>query len=196
MTLLIVTDIFGETDEVRKFAGSFSTDVAICSPYDNVIDISRSETDIYQDFLLHCGHERYIERVKEKIMYVQPANIIGFSAGAYASWKALAELPLKRVQRLIGFYPSQIRHALSAKPGCKADLYFAYSEPNCDVPTVLENLKKTPGVCCHRTRYSHGFMNPYSSGYDHDAAVHFTLQCQRLLHEPVAVLERSHQALA
>lgn len=185
MTLLIVTDIFGMTDEIQKFASYFSKDIEFCSPYENALGKDLSEPEVYQYFLSHCGHEQYIERVKEKIMYFQPANVIGFSAGAYASWRALSEMPLKRVQRLIGFYPSQIKYALSAKPGCKTDLYLAYHEPNSDIPAILQSLSKTPGVCCHRTRYEHGFMNPLSPGYNEEAFFHFTSQCKQLLQETV-----------
>lgn len=196
MTLLIVTDIFGMTDEVQKFASYFSTNIEICSPYDHELGKDLTEPEVYQYFLSHCGHEQYIERVKEKIMYLQPANIIGFSAGAYASWRALSEMPLKRVQRLIGFYPSQIKHALYAKPGCKTDLYFAYQEPNSPIPDILESLKKTPGVCCHRTRYEHGFMNPLSPGYNEEAFFHFTAQCKRLLQESANTFAQTNNVFA
>ncbi|MFC3031207.1 hypothetical protein ACFOEE_01535 [Pseudoalteromonas fenneropenaei] len=180
MTTLIVTDIFGNNKHVEGFASDLANDVSICAPYSacqNFADLP--EERVYDQFISLCGHDQYAQKVKDAIMRHQPHTIIAFSAGAVAAWRALAALPVKRVSRLIGFYPSQIRNYLTLRPMCDVELLFPYDEPHFDVGQVISALDAVPAVHCVRTRYQHGFMNPLSLGYRPSAAAHYGYYCQQ-----------------
>ncbi|CCQ12168.1 hypothetical protein PALB_30690 [Pseudoalteromonas luteoviolacea B = ATCC 29581] len=196
MPTLIVSDIFGNTLDLQEFAVSLTTKTRICSPYSFELPCDSNEDEVYKLFLDECGHDQFKELVKEMIIHFQPSQIIAFSAGAVASWRALAEMPLKRVERFIGFYPSQIRNFLSLKPGCKTDLYFAYQENHFDVTSCIKYLNHIHNVSCYRTRYAHGFMNRRSRGFNLDAYDHYVKKCNKANFNSALTTEQHHEVVA
>jgi hypothetical protein len=193
MVTLIVSDIFGHTPNLDKFSHELGNNVIICSPYDCKQNLSMlSEKQIYDKYMAVIGHDGYADKVKKILIEAQPDLIVAFSAGAVAAWRALAATPLKRVQKMIGFYPSQIRNYTSLRPQCHVDLYFPYKEAHFDILSVISKLKTAPGVHCFRTRYSHGFMNELSHNFNKNAYSHYTHLCDQ---EAVVVQDSlvSHQ---
>ncbi|WP_462171743.1 hypothetical protein [Pseudoalteromonas xiamenensis] len=174
--MLLVSDQYGDTAALSAFSSQFQCKLEVCSPFNEILHFN-SESDAIEAYNRLCGHDTYCEKVKEAIMRFQPSAIVAFGTGALATWRALSELPLKRVQHFTGFYPDQIEHFTNLKPACKTDLYFAYDEPS-NLQEVICKLGKTAGVHCYRTRYSAGFMNPESSKFDAAASKHFSEICK------------------
>lgn len=180
MVTLIVSDIFGHTPHLDAFAKELDSRIVICSPYENrQAAKERSEKQAYDLFMATMGHDGYASKVKEALIHEQPDFIIGFSAGAVAAWRALAATPLKRVQKMIGFYPGQIRNYTNLRPRCHVDLFFPHTEMHFDVCSVISKLKTVAGVQCVRTRYSHGFMNALSQHFNQYAYLHYTHLCDQ-----------------
>lgn len=180
MVTLIVSDIFGHTPNLNAFAEELDSKVIICSPYTNFqTSVGQTEKQAYDLFIATMGHDGYASKVKEVLIHEQPDFIIGFSAGAVAAWRALAATPLKRVQKMIGFYPGQIRNYTNLRPRCHVDLYFPHKETHFDISPVISQLKTVSGVQCIRTRYSHGFMNALSQNFNKYAYLHYTNLCDQ-----------------
>jgi len=180
MRTLIVTDIFGKTDGIEVFSAQFHGEVKIISPYEN-LDIARhcSEKHIYEYFIKNLGHDAYSDKVQAALIEFCPDFIISFSAGATACWRALARTPLKRVHKMIAFYPGQIRHFTDLNPNCHVDIYFPEQEKHFDLKPVINTLNAIPCLSVYKTRYLHGFMNKLSDNYNVDAYSHFCNICLR-----------------
>ena len=180
MVTLIVSDIFGHTPNLDAFSQELGTKVVICSPYACCQNLTgQSEKQAYDRFITSMGHDGYASKVKEALINEQPDFIVAFSAGAVAAWRALAATPLKRVQKMIGFYPGQIRNYTNLRPQCHVDLYFPHKEDHFDISPVISRLKTVSGVQCVRTRYSHGFMNALSQNFNKYAYLHYTHLCDQ-----------------
>ncbi|WMO13773.1 dienelactone hydrolase family protein [Pseudoalteromonas piscicida] len=190
MAILIVTDIFGYTDHIDRFATSLGSGVQVLSPFIEEPN-SVSESDCYELFLAQCGHRLYADKVSAAISEYKPKLIIGFSAGGAAAWIALSEQGASHsVEQLIAFYPSQIRNHLNIKPSCDVSIFFAQVESHFDVEPVIEQLKDKKGLDCIRTRYLHGFMNKLSGNYDEYAYSHYQYFCQREARNYIEVVQR------
>ena len=91
MLILIITDIFGLTQDVKSFAKELvkqsGDSFKIIDPY-NTIEKSFSDDDeAYQAFTKACGHKNYSQKVRQAIKQLSDETIvIGFSAGASAMW--------------------------------------------------------------------------------------------------------------
>lgn len=152
--------------------------VTIVDPYHGQMQHFVNEAQAYQQFIDHCGHARYSEWVKTAITsswhkQAQPFVLIGFSAGASAGYKALDNLHLDGLKQFIGFYPSQIRHHLAVKIHCPVTLLFPVSEAHFEVDLISQNVSQSPWVDSIKTPYKHGFMNPFSTGYEAKTAPQF-----------------------
>ena len=179
MRTLIVTDIFGCTKSLIEFSNQFDGEIEIVSPYDDgEYKQSIQEQHAYDYFIQHLGHDAYADKVQESLIRFSPEFIISFSAGATASWRALARTPLKRVQKMIAFYPGQIRNFTDLNPNCHVDIYFPEYEKHFELNPVISILKTIPCLSVVKSRYYHGFMNQMSEGYNHDAYQHYSQICQ------------------
>ncbi|MCF2857992.1 hypothetical protein L1286_10965 [Pseudoalteromonas sp. SMS1] len=186
MITLVVSDIFGQTKSLEGFVNELDGSTAICSPYPfRQGHLDRDESSAYEQFLETSGHDKYVEKVVEAISSKQPDLIIGFSAGAVASWRALSAMPIKSATKLIAFYPSQIRNHLQLHPKCDVDIYFPYEESHFDVKPVIAHLSDVNGVQCFRTRYQHGFMNALSQNFSAEAYHHYTSICQQNISQAI-----------
>lgn len=178
MRTLIVSDIFGCTNQLKSFCEQFSGEVLIVSPYEaTTADNELHEQLMYDKFIDGLGHDGYANKVQEALIKFSPDFIIAFSAGATAAWRALAMTPLKRVQKMIAFYPGQIRHFTSLNPNCHVDIYFPDVEKHFDLNPVIATLKTIPCLYVVKSRYKHGFMNALSENFNHDAYQHYAYIC-------------------
>ena len=182
MVTLIVSDIFGHTANLEAFANELSGNTVICSPYESMQSVRqhRSENEVYTLFKNNVGHDAYKSKVKRAINENKPDLVIAFSAGASAAWRAIAEMSFKP-QKLIGFYPGQIRNYLHVVPRCHVDLLFPQQESHFELTPVINILKKIPSIHCTRTRYNHGFMNALSSEFNKYAYLHYTHWCEQAI---------------
>ncbi|GGI66990.1 dienelactone hydrolase [Shewanella hanedai] len=170
MKIILVTDIFGLTEPILSLQNMIqqtSFECVVIDPFNGVNRYFNREPLAYQAFMAECGHEHYCDLVKSKVEAANnPSVVIGFSAGASATWKALEKLNSEAVLHFIGFYPSQIRHHLSITPSCPVSFVFPVLETHFDVNEVIAGLAKKPFVMAVQTRYAHGFINFYSSAYN------------------------------
>ncbi|ALO42012.1 hypothetical protein [Pseudoalteromonas phenolica] len=178
MRTLIVSDIFGFTNQLKSFCAQFSGEVKIISPYDVSTPLNELQEQLmYDKFINRLGHDGYADKVQEALINFSPDYIIAFSAGATAAWRALAMTPLKRVQKMIAFYPGQIRHFTSLNPNCHVDIYFPEAEQHFDIKPVIVALKTIPCLHVIKSRYKHGFMNELSENFNRDAYQHYSQIC-------------------
>ncbi|CAH9058135.1 hypothetical protein PSECIP111951_01809 [Pseudoalteromonas holothuriae] len=180
MVTLIISDIFGHTANLDAFANELSDEVVICSPYRVKQSVrQKTEGEIYEQFKNTIGHDGYMAKVEKAIGTHQPDLIIAFSAGAVAAWRAIANMPHTLPNKLIGFYPGQIRNYLHVQPKCFVDLLFPHQESHFELTPVINTLKKMSWVNCTRTRYNHGFMNALSNQFNKYAYLHYTHFCEQ-----------------
>ncbi len=180
MEIIIVTDIFGETESTRSLQSMLSSKnskATTISPYQSSKTNLKTENDAYQVFLDECGHEKYAVLVQEMIDTVsEKLIIIGFSAGASAVWNAIGKLPEKSIKYFFGFYPAQIRNNLETIPVCPMTLVFPVKEQHFDLSIVVDLLSSFENIRCINTKYLHGFMNPLSTHYSESGSKKFTDQ--------------------
>jgi dienelactone hydrolase len=178
MRTLIVTDIFGCNESLQSFCGQLTDELHIVSPYDfHTNNDTFHEQVMYQHFIDNLGHDAYADKVQEALINIRPDFIVAFSAGATAAWRALARTPLKRVQKMIAFYPGQIRNFTELNPNCHVDIYFPEVEEHFDLNSVISALKTIPSLYVVKSRYKHGFMNASSNNFDLDAYRHYSNLC-------------------
>ena len=186
---LIVTDIFGATDAVKNLSRRLKLQgntVSIIDPYQGKKHPKGQEADIYEHFLNECGHEQYLTHVKRRLTAVlTPTNqdvfMIGFSAGASAAWRALdrtralfkTDENSQLIKHFTGFYPTQIRHYLGLSSICKSSFIFPKHENHFDVKDAIGHLSSGHHTRCLQTPFDHGFMNPDSKNYQHNARIEF-----------------------
>lgn len=177
MHIIITTDIFGLTTDVDSLAASLSTalvSVTVIDPYEGCKQAFTNEQAAYDTFIARCGHVRYISAI---VSAIESSNeeviLIGFSAGASASWKAIDQSLNPLIKHCIGFYPSQIRNHLDVIPCCPVTLVFPCEEKHFDVDSIISGLSALTQVHCIKTSYYHGFMNSLSENYASAAATFF-----------------------
>lgn len=188
MQIFIITDIFGITPAITRYARQL-VDIAcavdIIDPYNGHQHNFFDEQIAYQHFNQNCAFEGYCTKIKTAVD-AKLANsnsedniIIGFSVGAAAAWKAIADFAPKTyvtgvtghsISHLIGFYPGQIRYHLDVQPVCPVTLIFPCSEQHFALDNVISLLSEKARVNCIKTPYFHGFMNPLSANYHAQAA--------------------------
>lgn len=98
-------------------------------------------------------------------------RVVGFSAGAAAAWRALAEAP---ADGAVLVYGSRIRDALHLVPCCPVEIVLPAHEDHVDVGALGTALEAVAGVTVTRTPWRHGFLNPRSAGWNAAAAAEWT----------------------
>lgn len=165
--IFIATDIFGYTQAIEQFKEYFvplCDAVHIIDPYNAKSMDFQGEDQAYKVFNQMCGLENYAKVcMKELNVYLtEDIILIGFSMGASAFWKALGGRNDTKIKWFFGFYTSQVRHFLDAKPYVPCTLIFPESEKHFDVDVVIKKLDGNENIICLKTEYLHGFMNPLS----------------------------------
>lgn len=179
MKLIVATDIFGQTPELMAWltpiAQASGGGLEVISPYLQQFNVdmfaSSGGTDelAYQKFLDAGGSKAYTEKLQIHLdVQQEPFIAIGFSAGAAALWQ-LAAKPQPRLQQLIAFYGGQIRHDSDLQPLVSTTLIWS-QETHFDVAQLHQRLAERPRVSSVLTPYQHGFINPYSTGFNRNAA--------------------------
>jgi len=179
-SIAIITDIYGITPALSTWVDSLKSHyqhVHLLSPYDDtpldeaMLNSEQNEQDekkIYQHFIAQCGHDLYTNKVRELMSNHNIDCVLAFSAGASATWRALAD-DSYNVEHFIGCYPSQIRHHLDISPTCNTSLIFPDSEPHFLVDDVIATLNDYSQVQCIKTPWLHGFFNQYSAHFNASA---------------------------
>jgi dienelactone hydrolase len=183
MKLVVATDIFGQTPELQVWltpiVQASGGELDVVSPYlqqchadELVTSASTTDALAYQQFLAVGGSKAYTEKLQSHLDLQQaPFIAIGFSAGAAALWQ-LAAKPQPQLQQLIGFYGGQIRHGSELQPLVSTTLIWS-QETHFDVTQLHQQLAQRPRVSSVLTHYQHGFINPYSAGFNSRAASNY-----------------------
>ncbi|WP_278404977.1 dienelactone hydrolase family protein [Pseudoalteromonas ruthenica] len=155
--LLLLSDIFSKTQATQALAKSL--DATLLCANDTALPATQQH-QAYQQFIAKGGHDEYLRRVMQALERFRQVDVIGFSAGASAAWRAISQS--RNVSRALLFYPTQIRHHVDLVPSCNTDIIFARHESAFDVKQLMATLSH-PRIHCHRSAYEHGFMNPLAS---------------------------------
>jgi dienelactone hydrolase len=164
-TVLIATDIFGNTPAISELIRQLAAPCIVVSPYQ--IDLPPgNEQQAYQAFLANGGLAAYARKVAGVMQEHADmlGHIIGFSAGASACWMNSGRASGAILSTTL-FYGSRIRDYLEMSPNCTTLLIFAEEEPGFLPIELVASLKQRghQAEIAHGTR--HGFMNPYSPGF-------------------------------
>lgn len=168
MRILIATDVFGATPAVASLARALGEQCLVVSPFDDPELHFQSEQTAYYAFLAQGGVSRYAEKLRRTLQQ-QGSRIqmaIGFSAGASALWVASADVAALQLKAAVLFYGSRIRDHKQVQPRCPVRLIFAENEAAFNSSELSAELRQL-GHHAELVRHtSHGFMNPYSRGFD------------------------------
>ena len=167
---LVITDIFGcchgSTRLLQDLARA-SIAVHLVDPYRGKTQQFADEAQAYAAYTAHCDHDSYAAIAGHALQHSsQPFDLaIGFSAGATALWRALAETDSRRLKQAVLFYPGQIHQHLALTPAVPVQVIFGHSEPHFAVADICQQLQQQ-GVAAISTPYAHGFLNPASKAFD------------------------------
>lgn len=175
MQLILVTDIFGLTESVlglAELARKRGITPMIVDPYNGQQQNLADERVAYRAFIEQCGHEVYAKLVQQALLNAaQPVHLVGFSSGASAAWNAVNGQHYTHLLQITAFYPSQIRHNLSAQPSAPVTLIFPSAEDHFNVDEVIAELSRprpNNPINCIKTPYTHGFMNARCKSFSAD----------------------------
>lgn len=186
MTILIATDVFGATPAVACLVRTLGHPCQVVSPFDDAQLYFQEEKTAYYAFLAQGGVARYAEKLarvlQEQGTLIQMA--IGFSAGASALWIASADSAALQLRANILFYGSRIRDHKEIQPLCPTRLIFAENEAAFNATELSAELQQLGHQSELVYGTSHGFMNPYSRGFD--------VKIQTLYLDRLAALAQQH----
>ncbi|KKO44730.1 hypothetical protein WG68_14405 [Arsukibacterium ikkense] len=171
MQLLIVTDIFGVCNGLSRLLqdlAAVASRVQLVDPYHGQAQYYSDEPQAYAAYSAQCGHDAYVLKVQQALQNAaQPFDLaIGFSAGASALWRAVAQANVGMAKQALLFYPGQIYQHLALKPQVPTRIIFGHSEPHFAISDICTQLQQQPGVTAVSTMYAHGFMNPASTAFN------------------------------
>ena len=167
--VLVLSDIFGLCAGLERLLADLSQAAAVVQlidPYQGTRRQFADEAQAYAAFSAQCGHDAYAAIAAQALQSsVKPIDLaIGFSAGATALWRALANTDTRQLKQAILFYPGQIHQHLALKPRVPTQIIFGHSEPHFAVTDICQQLQQQ-GISAISTPYAHGFMNPASQAF-------------------------------
>ena len=171
MDVVIVTDIFGvceSTDKLIAALKSAAYKLHLVDPYDGERYAFKNENEAYSAFIEHCSHEKYLSLTQNAIEQINPAMVIGFSAGANAVWR-LCDLPVAMDKKLICFYPTRIHQYLALEVKAFVDVIFPLQEASFDVREIAQVIDCKENVSQQIMPFNHGFMNDRSQAFNKEA---------------------------
>jgi len=187
-TCLIASDIFGMSEAFLSLVNDVNIDDSVLTvvPYQQPQTVFKNEAQAYQCFQDYGGITAYIHSLKQHLKCnLDIKQVIGFSAGAAAIYKAMSELSNDGISinnlTLILFYPSQIRHYSGSHINCRCHIIFPEFEPHFSLPDVIQVLQQQSGIKVEQSSYQHGFMNRDSRAFDQTAYNHYCQMLNRLL---------------
>jgi dienelactone hydrolase len=182
LSVLIVTDIFGRCDGLQCLLADLAVsdvNIRIVDPYQGVFQRFSAEDAAYADFVQHCGHDRYTQKVLSALQKNTDVAI-GFSAGASALWHAAAIAP-GELQHLTLFYPGQLHQHANLTPKMPTELIFGATERHFSVEEMQRQLRDKNNIIVTQTAWQHGFMNLASTAFNGDAYLQFVAHLQAVI---------------
>lgn len=168
MTILLATDVFGATPAVASMVRALGQPCLVVSPFNDPDLYFQSEQTAYYAFLAQGGVAHYADKLRQTLCEHRASlkMAIGFSAGASALWIASADEAALQLQAAVLFYGSRIRDHKELQPCCPVRLIFAEEEAAFDAAQLTAELQQLGHQAELVRGTSHGFMNPYSRGFD------------------------------
>jgi dienelactone hydrolase len=163
-TVLIATDVFGNTPAIASVCRQLQMPCLVLSPFEADFQV-HTEQQAYQAFLASGGVAAYAKKILRCMEgQTQLQHFIGFSVGASAWWmeSAARAAPLRSATL---FYGSRIRNYLDMVSHCPTHFIFAEQEAAFQVKQVVKSLQDRGHEAEVALGCRHGFMNPYSSGF-------------------------------
>lgn len=164
---VLVSDIFGLTDELIELRNLITEDVVILDPYEGKKNLFNDENDAYKYFSEHCTLGEYAEIVRHEITKNDEAEyLIGFSVGASAIWCCSDKLSQKNVSSAYLFYGSQIRKHVEITPAIPINIVMPRYEEHFSILELKESLASFGNIEIQSSNGLHGFMNKRSKNYN------------------------------
>lgn len=165
--IVIVSDIFGKTQALKKLCKAVISNVDVIDPYaGNYMDF-RTEQEAYEFFMNNVGLSTYCDLLLSRLEKVpSPTNLVGFSVGASAIWQVSELLNTNKINRVVCFYGSQVRNLTEIKPNVVVEHLLPIHEPGYSISELASQLSRKENVVIHKTPYLHGFMNKLSKNYN------------------------------
>jgi dienelactone hydrolase len=189
-TVLIVTDVFGNTPAIASLQRSLGQSCIVVSPFDDGYS-AKNEQDAYQAFLAAGGVHTYAKKLQAIVQeQKQIRHVIGFSAGASAWWLS-NNSHLNDLHSTTLFYGSRIRDHLDIQSHHPTHFIFAEHENAYQAQQVVKALRQRGYDAELAIGCKHGFMNPYSSGFSLKTQTHYLEVLARKIaqkHEPAKPL--------
>jgi dienelactone hydrolase len=188
MTLIIVSDVFGNTPALQILGDTLAeiihSAVNIIDPYESKMMNFANEQEAYDYFTQHVGLAVYTEKLQTVInLGTEQKSLLGFSIGASAIWKLSPNSIQNKnehsrdgklmVQGAIGFYGSQIRNLTDIEPSFPIALIFPQSEQHFCVNDLMAKLTDKKQLTLSQVNHLHGFMNALSKNYNHKAYMYY-----------------------
>jgi len=182
-TVLIVTDVFGNTPAVSGLIRQLDINAIVVSPWEDEDCGYRSEQDAYQAFIVEGGIARYANKLLAVLREQDALDFaIGFSAGASALWINSEDESMRTIQNAVLFYGSRIRDYRAIKPVCPTRLIFAEQEAAFAPSEVVSELNRSGHHAEIAKGTKHGFMNAYSRGCCVKSQTRYTAELVALIH--------------
>lgn len=128
MNLIVVSDIFGNTEVLTEFTAQLSpyySCESVIDPYRGQKINFKNEKSAYQHFQQYCGLKKLTELLKTEIKKSEEAiDILGFSVGGTSAWEVSAMTISKQVRNIVCFYASRIRDKTNISPLRPTSLIF------------------------------------------------------------------------
>lgn len=185
--IVLVTDIFGETAQLRETLSRIGINAVIVSPYPECRSFV-NEAEAYQAFLAVGGldaYYRHLVQSAERIPLSEVQLMIGFSAGASALWRFICSAHAFELANNTGawlYYGGQIRHELVLEPKINTVMRWSL-ETQFDVWSCHQAMLNKPMVDSAVLPYPHGFINPQSQGFIAHAAAEYWMNLAAFLKE-------------
>ena len=165
--IMVASDIFGRTRALERLCRDLGPGTRLIDPYGGKQMAFGDEARAYACFTEQTGLTAYTDKVRTRVEACrEPVMLVGFSAGATASWCLACGKAASNLTRAVCFYGSRIRDFTDLAPRVRVDCILPESEPGFSIPELADVLSQKEGVSLRTTAYAHGFMNPLSKGYD------------------------------
>jgi dienelactone hydrolase len=194
-TVLIATDVFGNTPAIASLSRQLNSSCLIVSPFEEGFQV-QTEQHAYQAFLASGGVATYAKKIRAIVEeQTELQHVIGFSVGASAWWMESASRA-SQLRTATLFYGSRIRNYLDLQSHCPTHFVFAQHEAAFQVNQVVKDLQQRGHQAEIAVACKHGFMNPYSSGFSLKTQTHYLEILSKKISRPVSLPTRTSDILA
>lgn len=172
MSVLIITDVYGETPAVASLARQLPSPCQIIAPDTGSTPFTHGQ-QAYQGFIAAGGVAAYADKIAQFLQTASQQNtptcrpiqhVIAFSAGASAWWRQSAQLAIP-IHSATLFYASRVRDHADLNSACPTHFIFAEHEDAFQPAALVQQLRERGHQAEIAPGTQHGFMNPYAAGF-------------------------------